>query len=43
MIGESIQELVIEDVTFEEARMNFNRVLQRLFKNMLDSNSIFRA
>lgn len=40
MIGESIQELVIEDVTFEEARMNFNRVLQRLFKNMLDSNSM---
>lgn len=40
MIGENIQELVIEDVTFEEARMNFNRVLQRLFKNMLDSNSM---
>lgn len=38
-IADDIQELVIEDVTFEEARMNFNRVLQRLFKNMIDSDS----
>lgn len=38
-IADDIQELVIEDVTFEEARMNFNRVLQRLFKNMVDSDS----
>ena len=38
-IVDDIQELVIEDVTFEEARMNFNRVLQRLFKNMVESDS----
>lgn len=38
-IVDDIQELVIEDVNFEEARMNFNRVLQRLFKNMVDSDS----
>lgn len=38
-IADNIQELVIEDATFEEARMNFNRVLQRLFKNMVDSDS----
>lgn len=38
-ITDDTQELVIEDVTFEEARMNFNRVLQRLFKNMVDSDS----
>lgn len=38
-ITDDIQELVIEDKTFEEARMNFNRVLQRLFKNMIDSDS----
>lgn len=39
MIAENSQDLVIEDSTFEEARQNFNRVLQRLFKNMLDGNS----
>lgn len=39
MITENSQDLVIEDSTFEEARQNFNRVLQRLFKNMLDGNS----
>ena len=38
-IADDTQELVIEDVTFDEARMNFNRVLQRLFKNMVDSDS----
>ena len=38
-IADNIKELVIEDATFEEARMNFNRVLQRLFKNMVDSDS----
>lgn len=38
-IADDIQELVIEDETFEEARANFNRVLQRLFKNMVDSDS----
>lgn len=38
-IADDTQELVIEDVTFEEARMNFNRVLQRLFKNMIESDS----
>ena len=37
--ADNIKELVIEDATFEEARMNFNRVLQRLFKNMVDSDS----
>lgn len=39
MIMDNMQELVIEDVTFEEARQNFNRVLQRLFRSMLDSGS----
>lgn len=39
MMAENIQELVLEDVTFEEARKNFNRVLQRLFRSMIDSNS----
>lgn len=39
MIMNNAQELVLEDVTFEEARQNFNRVLQKLFKNMLDSGS----
>lgn len=39
MIMDNIQELVLEDGTFEEARQNFNRVLQRLFKSMLDSGS----
>ena len=38
-IADDTQELVIEDVTFDEARMNFNRVLQRLFKNMVESDS----
>lgn len=38
-IADDIKELVIEDATFEEARLNFNRVLQRLFKNMIDSDS----
>lgn len=38
-IADEKKELVIEDVTFEEARMNFNRILQRLFKNMVDSDS----
>lgn len=38
-IADDIKELVIEDATFEEARANFNRVLQRLFKNMVDSDS----
>ena len=37
MIMDNMQELVLEDVTFEEARQNFNRVLQRLFRSMLDS------
>ncbi len=39
MIMDNMQELVLEDVTFDEARQNFNRVLQRLFKSMLDSGS----
>lgn len=39
MMAENIQELVIEDEIFEEARNNFNRVLQRLFRNMIDSGS----
>ena len=39
MIVDNAQELVIEDSTFEEARQNFNRVLQRLCKNMIDSDS----
>lgn len=39
MIMDNIQELVLEDVTFDEARQNFNRVLQRLFRSMLDSGS----
>lgn len=39
MIMDNMQELVLEDVTFEEARQNFNRVLQRLFRSMLDSGS----
>lgn len=38
-MAENIQELVIEDEIFEEARNNFNRVLQRLFRNMIDSGS----
>ena len=39
MIMDNMQGLVLEDVTFEEARQNFNRVLQRLFRSMLDSGS----
>jgi hypothetical protein len=39
LMAENIQELVIEDEIFEEARNNFNRVLQRLFRNMIDSGS----
>ena len=39
MIMDNMQELVLEDVTFDEARQNFNRVLQRLFRSMLDSGS----
>lgn len=39
MITDNMQELVLEDVTFDEARQNFNRVLQRLFRSMLDSGS----
>lgn len=39
MIAENMRELVLEDSTFEEARQNFNRVLQRLFKNMNDHGS----
>ena len=40
VIADDIRDLVIEDETFEEARMNFNRVLQRLFKNMVDNDSM---
>lgn len=36
---ENIKNLVLEDETFEEPRQNFNRVLQRLFKSMIDSGS----
>ncbi len=39
MAMDNIKELVLEDATFEGARQNFNRVLQRLFRNMLDSGS----
>lgn len=39
MVMNNIRDLVLEDVTFEEARQNFNRVLQRLFKSMIDSGS----
>lgn len=40
MIVDNIKKLVLEDSTFEEARQNFNRVLQRLLKNMIDSGSL---
>lgn len=36
---ENIKSLMLEDETFENIRQNFNTVLQRLFKNMIDSGS----
>ena len=36
---ENIKSLTLEDETFEEPRQNFNRVLQRLFKSMIESGS----
>lgn len=39
MVMDNIKSLVLEDETFEEPRQNFNRVLQRLFKSMIDSGS----
>lgn len=36
---DNIKNLTLEDETFEEPRQNFNRVLQRLFKSMIDSGS----
>lgn len=36
---ENIKNLTLEDETFEEPRQNFNRVLQRLFKSMIESGS----
>lgn len=36
---ENVRELFLEDETFDDARQNFNVVLQRLFKSMLESKS----
>jgi len=39
MSVENVKELYLEDETFDEARADFNVVLQRLFKNMLEAQS----
>ncbi|MCC8157264.1 MAG: hypothetical protein LIO54_08315 [Oscillospiraceae bacterium] len=39
MTLENIKEMTLESETFETPRQNFNRVLQRLFKSMIESGS----
>lgn len=39
MLIENTKELFLEDETFDSARENFNIVLQKLFKSMIDSES----
>lgn len=39
MTADNMQKLIIEDTVFDDARSNFNRVLQKLFHNMIDSGS----
>lgn len=39
MVVDNTKELFLEDETFNSARENFNVVLQKLFKSMIDSDS----
>lgn len=39
MTADNMQKLIIEDTVFDDVRSNFNRVLQKLFHNMIDSGS----